>query len=95
MKIKGLDALQRKFKELEKAAAELDGDLAEVKFDPHDPQSIEQAIQQLNAAIDERIAGYERNDIVAAIVEELKENGRQAILDKAAAARLEAEGEGE
>jgi Mg/Co/Ni transporter MgtE len=88
MKISGLDALARQLGEVEKAVAELDGDLAHVKFNPEDPQSIEQAIAQLNATIDEKIARYSHNDMVAAIADELKENGRSAILERAAEARL-------
>jgi hypothetical protein len=74
---------------LRKAVAELDGEIASVKFDPDDPQSIEQAIQTLNSAIDAKIAQYSRNDMVTSMAEELKENGRNAILERAAAARLE------
>lgn len=89
MKMAGLDALARNMRELEKAIAELDGDIAQVNFNPDDPESIERAIQSLNAAIDEKIASYSHNEMVAAIADELKENGRSAILERAAAARLE------
>lgn len=89
MKISGLDALARKMKELEKAVAELDGDIASVNFDPHDPESIQLAIEQLNAAVDEKIASYSHNEMVVEIADELKENGRKAILERAAAARME------
>ena len=88
MKITGLDNLTRKMKELEKAVAELDGTIAHLTFNPHDPQSIEQAIQQLNVAVDEKIASYAHNEMVVSIAEEFKENGRNAILDRAAIARL-------
>lgn len=90
--LKGFDALTRKLKEAEKVAAELDGDLASVNFDPADPASIENAIQELYSVIDAKIAGYERNDLVQQIADGLKENGRNAILKKAATARL---GDGE
>ena len=91
MAIKGLDNLMKKMKELEKAAAALDGDIASVSFDPNDPQSIEIAIQKMNAAIDERVGEYSRNDMVKGIVDGLKEQSRQAILDRAAAGRVEGE----
>ena len=93
MKITGFDALTRKIKELEKAVTNLDGDIASLTFNPHDPQSIERAIQELNAAVDEKVAGYAHNEIVASIAEELKENGRNTILERASAARLEGENE--
>lgn len=91
MKIDGLDSLMRKLKELERAAADLDGDIAHLTFDPYDPQSIEQAIQDLCTAVDKRVAGYSKNELVLGIAEELKENGRRTILERAAAARLEGE----
>ena len=88
MRITGLDALSRKFRELEKAVAGLDGDIARVSFDPHDPQSIEHAIQDVNSAVDEKIHGYGDNEIVVNIAEALKESYRSAILERAASARL-------
>ena len=87
MAMKGLDELQRKTKELSRAIAALDGDITSVGFDPGDPQSIELAIQKMEAAIDERVADYSRNDMVQGIVIELKERYRQAILDRAAKGR--------
>lgn len=89
MQIKGLDALMRKMKELENAAAALDGDIANVSFDPQDPQSIDLAIQQMEAAIDERVGDYQDNDIVQSIADQLKEHARNAVLERAAGARLD------
>ena len=89
MGIKGLDELMRKMRELERATAALDGDITSVGFDPHDPQSIELAIQKMEAAIDERVGDYSRNDMVQNLVAEMKGRYRQALLDRAAAARLE------
>lgn len=91
MKVSGLDALSRKLKEIERATAGLDGEIAQLEFNPHDPQSIEDAIQQLNSTIDGKLAGYGRNDIVVRIAAELKERGRRFIIDRAAKARLEGE----
>ena len=92
MKIKGLGEITRSMKQLEKALAELDGDLASVSFDPDDPDSIEQAIQSLYSTIDEKVSSYSRNEIITGIAEELKENGRNAILERATKARLEQDG---
>ena len=90
-KIEGLDALQKQLKQAEKAFAELDGDIADVRFDPHDPSSIEQAIQQVNDAVDEKVAPYTGNEMVMSVAEELKENARAEILERAAQARLNPE----
>lgn len=91
MGMKGLDELQRKLKELERAIAALDGDLASVSFDPDDPQSVDLAIQQMEAAIDQRVGDYSRNDMVDGLVSEMKERGRQAILERAAEGRMSGE----
>jgi hypothetical protein len=93
MALKGLDALMRKMSDLERAAAVLDGEIANVSFDPHDPQSIELAIQKMEAEIDERVGHYDQNEIVQGIVAEMKERYRQAILDQAASARSEGDSE--
>lgn len=89
MKISGLDALARKMKELEKAIAELDGDICQVSFNPDDPESIERAIHTMYSAIDDKVSSYSHNDMVAGIADELKEKYREAILERASAARLE------
>lgn len=91
--IKGLNELSRKMKELEKAMSALDGEIGSVSFDPQDPQSIELAIQKMETAIDERVGDYRNNDIVQGIISETKERYREAILERAAAARNEEGGE--
>jgi hypothetical protein len=89
--IKGLDKLMRELEQFSKAMGELDGDICEVRFNPDDPASIEQAISEMEAAIDERAAPYHGNDLVTSTVEEMKEQYRQAILEKAAESRLAGE----
>lgn len=85
--------MQKKFSELEKAMAELDGELGSVSFDPEDPASIEQAIREMEAVFDNRIGSYADNDMVSEIVDAAKQLFREAILEKAAKARLEADDE--
>ncbi len=88
MEIEGLDELARNLDELQRALGDLDGDIAHLSFDPHDPESIEQAIQQFCSAVDEKIAGYGNNEILLDVADEFKEAGRSAIIEQAAAARL-------
>ena len=95
MKTTGSDALLRKLKEVEKAVSGFDGRIANLEFNPHDPQSIDTAIQELYFAVDTKLAGYRGNELVTNIARELKERGRQAIIDRAAAARLTAESDGD
>ena len=94
LKITGFDELGKSLDELQKATAALDGDIASVNFDPSDPESIEHAVLAAYASIDERVAPFIRNEMVAELAADFKEVARQAILDRAAAARLEENDEG-
>ena len=89
MKISGFDKLQRQLKEAQKALSEVDGKLGEVHFNSEDPASIDGAIKEMERILDERVGRYASNPIVAPLIEGAKESYRQAILEKAAAARLE------
>lgn len=89
LKITGLDKLQKELKQAEKALKELDGELGVVSFDPHEPASIEAAIQSVNRIIDNRVEPYVDNPIVKSIVEQMKDSYRENILQKAAEARLQ------
>lgn len=89
IKITGLDALSRQLEDAQQAIEELDGELTTVSFDPHDPGSIEAAIQTVNSVIDVKLADYVNNPIISPLAESMKEKYREAILEKASAARLE------
>ena len=88
IKITGLDAIKRKTEQMSRFASEIDGELASVSFDPSDPASIEAALQQVSDAIDDKTKSYDRNDWVQNLAAQLKEQARNAILEKAAAARI-------
>ncbi|RYZ75982.1 MAG: hypothetical protein EOP04_32630 [Proteobacteria bacterium] len=88
MKIQGLDKLTKQLAEAKKAFGQLDGEFGSVSFDPHDPASIEAALQSVEALINERTSGYQTNPFVAPFVEKMIEHYRQGILDKAAEARI-------
>ena len=88
-KIEGLDKLQRDLKRAQDALAELDGDLGSVSFNPEDPASIDQAIAAMERIIDDRVAGYEDSEIIGSLAEEMKEQYRAMILEKAAGVRLQ------
>lgn len=83
-----MDAFQEELKMARDALRELDGEIGQVSFDPNDPSSIESAISWAEKLIDEKITGFERNEFVASIAQELKENCREAILRRAAEARI-------
>lgn len=88
-KIEGIDKLQRDLKRAQDALAELDGDLGSVSFNPEDPASIDQAIAAMERIIDDRVAAYEDSKIIGSLAEEMKEQYRAMILEKAAEARLQ------
>ncbi|QCO57287.1 hypothetical protein EOK75_16205 (plasmid) [Pseudorhodobacter turbinis] len=88
MKITGLDAIMKKTEQMSKFAREIDGELASVSFDPSDPASIEAALQKISDAIDDKTRSYERNDWIQNLAGQLKEQARNSILEKAAAARI-------
>jgi hypothetical protein len=90
-KIEGLDQLQQTFKDAQAALSGIDGQLGEVRFDPEDPASIEKAIEDVETMVDERLGAYSNNAIVGPLAASMKGKYRQAILDKAAEARLKQE----
>lgn len=89
VKINGLDKLTRTLDDAQKAIAAIDGELGAVNFNPNDPGSIEAAITQMEAMIDERLGDYASNPIVAPMMEGMKERYRDAIIERAAQARME------
>lgn len=91
LKISGLDQLQKELQEAEQALSELDGELGVVNFDPHDPASIEAAIQSVNRMIDSRVESHADNSIVGPLADQMKETYRENILQKAAEARLQSD----
>jgi hypothetical protein len=83
LKMTGLDKLQRQLEDAQRAFKALDGELATVRFDPENPESIEAAIRAMESAIDDKVAPYRDNAMVASIVPQLKEKYRAAILERA------------
>lgn len=91
VEISGLDELQRSLSDASHALQELDGEISTVKFNPHNPSSVEAAVVQMEQAIDAKTAPYRGNAIVENVARQLKERYRQELYDRAAKARLQAE----
>lgn len=91
IKISGFDGLSRTLEEASTALKDLDGELGTVSFDPNDPASIEAAIAEISRLVDDKIGDAASNPFVSQLADGMKESYRQAILDKAAAARLESD----
>jgi hypothetical protein len=88
VKIKGLDKLQRDLRRAQDALTGLDGELGSVSFNPEDPASIDQAIMAMEKIVDEHVAGYDDSEIIGSLSDDMKEQYRAMILEKAAEARL-------
>jgi hypothetical protein len=85
--ISGLDKLQRELEEAQAAFATLDGEITTLKFDPDNRESVENAIQQMETAIDRKIEPFRSNPLVATMTEKLKQTYGDAIWQKATIAR--------
>jgi hypothetical protein len=90
-KITGLDELQKVLEQASRAFESLDGEIANLQFNPMDPSSVAAAITDMEQAIDGRLAPYRGNVIVENLATELKTKYRDHILDRAAEARARKE----
>lgn len=82
MKITGLDKLTKTLEQASRAAQELDGDLATLRFDPGDPSSVEAAIAEIKLVVDNRLSGWYGNPIVDQMAAGAKASFEQQILAK-------------
>jgi hypothetical protein len=81
--ITGLDKLQRELEQAQRAFQSLDGTIATLKFSPGDPNSVQNAIRQMEAAIDSKTAAYRGNALVAKVAKAMKDQYREQILERA------------
>ena len=87
IKITGFDKLQRELSDAQRALAELNGTIAELKFDPTDSTSVDAAVREMERAVDAKGARYRGNAIIDPLATKSKEAFARAIRNKAAAAR--------
>jgi hypothetical protein len=78
-KVTGLGNLQRQLEDAQRAFKALDGQLATVRFDPDNSESIEAAIRTMESAMDDKIAPHRTNRFVAPLIPTVKEKYRKAI----------------
>lgn len=83
MKVSGLEDLQRILGEFQRALQDLDGSVATLSFNPADPRSLENAIREMEEAVDQKAAPYAGNPFVSEIARATKEAFRRKILDRA------------
>jgi hypothetical protein len=80
--LKGSAMARDMLAELANFTGSLEGWGLELQFDPDEPESVEQAIREMEAAIDAKADPYPGNEAVAQIVEQLKEQYRLGIREQ-------------
>jgi hypothetical protein len=85
--ISGLDSLQKMLSDASLAFEKLDGEIAELSFDPNDPASVKEAIRSMEIAIDRKVGAFKGNPMVAQLIPQLKAKYRNAILAHAKSSR--------
>ncbi|CAD6560581.1 hypothetical protein LMG28727_07188 [Paraburkholderia kirstenboschensis] len=80
--VEGLDGLVRQLKDASQAFESLEGEIAQVPVVPGDQASVQAAIEQIEAAIDQKAAPYRGNPFVDPVVKALKEKCREHIIER-------------
>ncbi len=68
----GIEKLLREIADFQRAAKALDGTIATLRF-TSDPASVQAAVQQMEWAVDEKVAPFRSNRMVADLVKQLKQ----------------------
>ena len=84
VELSGFDELQDTLTDAQRAIESLDGELATLRVDPNNPQA---AIDEMESAVDAKLAPYRGNPIVEQIAEASKELFRNGILRQAQEAK--------
>ncbi|SAL05937.1 hypothetical protein AWB78_07786 [Caballeronia calidae] len=79
-KIEGLDSLTRQLEEASRAFKSLGGELEQVNLERGNQQSVQAAIEQVEAIIDQKAAPYWGNELVESMVQQLKKRYREEII---------------
>lgn len=81
--IQGLDKLQDELADLQQFMSELDGELGVVSFDSADSKSVDDAVEEMEKMVDNKVLKYSSNATVMNMVGEIKANLKQQIISKA------------
>lgn len=85
--ITGFDDLHRQFQELIEALRALNGPLCQVNFDPANPALVENALIEMERAVDGKLASLTGSPWVEQLAAALKEKLRDEIIQRASQAR--------
>ena len=78
--VTGLDEIQRRLETIQHGLASLDGEIAHISFNPNDPQSVDRAIQEMEAAVDAK-ASHTDDPLVKNVVSQMKKAYREGIVN--------------
>jgi hypothetical protein len=79
IELSGFDELSRHLEQLAKAAEMLHGDIAQIQFDPNDPDSVQRAVTEMRAAVDAKAGEPGRSPFAKEIIEAVKDHFETAI----------------
>ncbi|MGU4696879.1 hypothetical protein K6L09_09470 [Burkholderia cepacia] len=80
--LNGLDKLTRQLDEASRAFQSLDGEIARVRVVPGDEESVQAAIREMEAAVDQKATQYRGNPLVDRVVEQLKARYREHLIER-------------
>jgi hypothetical protein len=72
IKVTGMDKIQRNLSDIEKVLGSLNGPISLAKIDQNNPESIRNAISEMEAAVDSKVAPYRSNPLIAELAEKMK-----------------------
>lgn len=78
--IEGLNQLTRQLEEASRVFKSLGGELEQIALEPGNQASVQAAIQQVEAIIDQKAAPYRGNELVDSMVQQLKKRYRDEII---------------
>ncbi len=79
LKITGFDSVRRELDELARFSKALDGPLVTLNYDPEDKASVQEAIRQMERAVDAKAAPYRSNRLVMDLAAKTKDEFRRRI----------------
>jgi hypothetical protein len=82
MKLEGLDKLQRELGEFQRAVSFLDGTICQVQFNPEDKASVQEAVSQMERAVDAKVSKWRNNKMIMDIAEAMKLRYREEIMER-------------
>jgi hypothetical protein len=79
-KLEGLEKLQKELAEFQRAISSLDGTICQVRFNPEDEASIQEAVSQMERAVAAKVAKWRNSKMIIDIAKAMKLRYREKIL---------------